>query len=209
MESREVRQKYDAFAPSYDLAVGLIELLGVSRLRRGALARARGKVLEVAIGTGKSLMCYPPGCDITGVDLSREMLERALRRMRRLDLPQRCVQLDAHELPFPDAAFDTVVDTLCLCTYADPVAVLREMARVCRNDGRLLLLEHGRSNRPWLGRLQDRWAPRHQEALGCVWNREPQVYFPQAGLRLVTAQRTFLGVFHVLEACPLALGRAG
>jgi len=204
MDTAEVRQKYDAFAPSYDLTVGALDALGMRRLRRAMLRQARGRVLEVGFGTGKNLASYPPGCEITGADLSWEMLKRARYKMAQRQLGWRCAQMDTHRLAFADATFDTVVDALCLCTYVDPVAALAEMARVCRAEGRILLLEHGRSRHGWLGRLQDRLAVSHAKAVGCIWNREPQECCEAAGLRVAVARRTFFGVFHVLEAIPWA-----
>ncbi len=144
MDPRKVREKYDAFAPSYDWAEGFLELLfGIKRMRRGLLRSARGKVLEVGVGTGNSLPGYAPGCVVTGVDISRGMMQQARKRNGRLGKPARWAQMDTHSLGFADGTFDTVVDTLCLCTYIEPVRDLQEMARVCRPDGRVLLLEHG------------------------------------------------------------------
>ena len=110
--------------------------------------------------------------------------------------------MDAESLAFPSHTFDTVVSALTVCTFANPVAALREMARVCRADGRLLLLEHGRSDREWLGRWQDRRADRHAKTLGCRWNREPLELVRQAGLGVIAARRVFFGIFHVLEVKP-------
>ncbi|UCG89126.1 MAG: class I SAM-dependent methyltransferase, partial [Gemmatimonadota bacterium] len=131
MDPREVRVKYDGFAPSYDWAEGLLELIfGIRRLRRGLLASARGKVLDVGVGTGNSLRSYPTGCDVTGVDISSGMIRQAAKKNGNLGVSARWVQMDAHRLAFADSTFDTVVDTLCLCTYDEPVRALEEMARV-------------------------------------------------------------------------------
>ncbi len=203
MDTAVVRQKYDAFAPSYDVTVGTLDVLGMRRLRRAMLRKARGRVLEVGFGTGRNLLSYPAGCEVMGADLSWEMLKRARRKIAQRQLTWRCAQMDTHVLAFADNTFDTVVDALCLCTYMDPVCALAEMARVCRADGRILLLEHGRSRHGWLGRLQDRLAASHAKAVGCIWNREPDECCEAAGLRLVAARRTFFGMFHVLEALPV------
>ena len=108
----------------------------------------------------------------------------------------------AEALPFPDHSFDTVVDSMSLCTFSDPVQALREVARVCRLDGRLLFLEHGRSDRGWLGRLQDRRATRHAERRGCDWNREPLELVRQADPKVMQSYRTFLGILYEVEARP-------
>ncbi len=76
------------------------------------------------------------------------------------------------------------------------------MERVRRPNGRILLLEHGRSDVGWLGRLQDRREEAHAERLGCQWNREPLELLRRAGLRPTSARRTFLGIFHEIEAGP-------
>ena len=200
--AEEIRRKYNDFARWYDLVEGVPEVCGVSRLRRELLRRASGRVLEVAVGTGKNLRYHPRGCQITAVDLSPSMLAIARQRARRLGLDVTLIEMNAEALDFPDQSFDTVVDTLALCTFTNPVTVLHEMARVCRSDGRLLLLEHGRSDRDWLGRWQDRQADRHARRLCCRWNREPLELVRRAGLRLVAVRRTFFGIFQVLEVVP-------
>ena len=147
LSQREISQKYDRFARWYDWVEGIPELLGVNRLRYRMLQRASGTVLEVAIGTGKNLPYYPRGCRIIGADASKEMLAIAQRRASRLWLDVSFSLADAEALPFSDATFDTVVSSLSTCTFPDPVAALQEMARVCRLEGKVLLLEHGRSDR--------------------------------------------------------------
>lgn len=202
MNKEEMRQKYDKMARWYDLAEGIPEVLGIRWLRKRLLLQASGKVLEIAVGTGKNLPYYPKGCQITGVDISRAMLEIARRRADRIGLNIAFQVMDGEALAFPDQHFNTVVSSLTLCTFPKPKAALREMARVCRTEGRILLLEHGRSNREWLGRWQDRRADRHEERLGCRWNRKPLDLVRQAGLKLISARCTFLGIFHEIEATP-------
>lgn len=202
MEPRELRSTYDRLAPWYDALERIPEiLLGTGRLRDLLAEPAEGRVLEVAVGTGRNLSRYPRECRIVGVDLSTGMLRRARDKPasgRRLGL----LAMDAQALAFPDDSFDTVVDSLALCTYPDPVKALREMARVCRPDGRMLLLEHGRSDRGWLGRWQDRHEGFLAERVGCHWNRRPGRLVEAAGLDVVDDRRTLLGVFRVMEVSP-------
>jgi ubiquinone/menaquinone biosynthesis C-methylase UbiE len=198
----EVRARYDEFAPRYDRAEWLPEILGLRALRRRLFSRARGKVLEVAVGTGKNLPCYPAGLDITGIDLSPAMLRVAEQRANTLPFPVRLLEMDAERLNFERASFDTVTSSLTLCTFAEPHLVLREMARVCRPSGRILLLEHGRSDRGWLARWQDWRAEAHARPLGCQWNRDPLGLVQAAGLAVRTNERILFGVFHLIEATP-------
>lgn len=99
------------------------------------------------MGTGKNLSYYPRGCRITAVDVSAEMLNLARKRAAKLSMRISFLLSDAEALPFHDQRFDTVVSSLTTCTFPNPVATLREMARVCGPQGKILLLEHGRSDR--------------------------------------------------------------
>lgn len=202
LTSQDISKKYDSFARWYDLVEGVPDLLGVRKLRRSLLRRASGKVLEVAVGTGKNLPYYPRGCRIIAVDLSREMLKVARARAAKLSLDVSFLQADAEVLPFRDKSFDAVVSSLTTCTFPNPVIALREMARVCRTGGKILLLEHGRSDREWLDRWQDLRAERHARQLGCHWNREPLAFVHEAGFNVTRARRTFFGIFHEIEAAP-------
>ena len=202
LASKELRQKYNQFASKYDWLEGVPELLGVWRLRRECLREASGRVLEVAAGTGKNFRYYPSGCKTISADLSLEMLRLARKRAAKLTREIPFSVMDAERLAFRDRSFDTVISSLTVCTFPDPLAALRETGRVCKPDGRILLLEHGRSSLEWLARCQDRRAERHAKFLGCHWNREPQELVHQAGLRLSSARRAFFGIFHVLEAKP-------
>lgn len=203
MDKREVREKYDEAARWYDLVEALPELLGVRRLRREIFGRAEGRVLEVACGTGKNFRWYADRVDdIVAIDLSEGMLAKARARAGELGAVVRFAVMDAEALAFRDGEFDTVLSSMTTCTFPDPVRALREMGRVCGSDGRILLLEHGRSDRGWIGRWQDRHAEGHYRRMACRWNREPHELVREAGLRPIERRRNFLGVFHVMELAP-------
>jgi ubiquinone/menaquinone biosynthesis C-methylase UbiE len=175
-------------------------LLGMKKLRRKLLLGATGNVLEVAVGTGENLPFYNGDCQLTAIDMSEAMLDRAKTRAKKIGLNAKFLSMDAEILSFPEDSFDTVVSSLSMCTFPDPIGVLNEMARVCRPNGRILLLEHGRSSVEFLARWMDRRAERHAERAGCHWNREPLELVQQAGLRIVETQRTFFGVMHMINA---------
>ena len=202
LTSREVSEKYDRFARWYDWVEGVPDRLGVSRLRRQLFRRASGKVLEVAAGTGKNLAYYPPDCRLVALDLSTEMLKVARDRAAKLSMHVMFLVADAEKLPFRDSSFATVISSLSTCTFPHPVAALNEMARVCSMTGKVLLLEHGRSDRERIGRWQDRHADRFAKAVGCHWNREPLRLLREAGLKVIGVRRTFWGMFHQIEAEP-------
>jgi len=200
--SQEISRKYDRIARWYDWVEGVPDLLGLSKLRRRLLQGASDRVLEVAVGTGKNLRFYPRGSRVLALDLSREMLNVARKRAAKLPINVSFLLADAEALPFSTESFDTVVSSLSSCTFPDPMTALREMARVCKPAGRILLVEHGRSNREWLARWQDRHADQFAKPLGCHWNREPLELARKAGLKVVERQRCFFGIFHRIKAEP-------
>jgi ubiquinone/menaquinone biosynthesis C-methylase UbiE len=200
--AREIAAKYDRAARWYDWLEGFLDLAGLGKMRRNLLKRASGKVLEVAVGTGKNLAFYPPDCRIIALDLSAEMLKVARNRGATCRSSLFFVVADAEALPFNERNFDTVVSSLSTCTFPNPASAIREMARVCRPGGKMLLLEHGRSDREWLGRWQDRHADQFAKPLGCHWNREPLELLRRAGIRVEAFKRFFFGVFHRIEAKP-------
>ncbi len=198
----EIGHKYDELAPLYDRFDVLAELSVLRRYRRSWFRRASGDVLEVATGTGRNLQYYPPDCRITAIDMSDGMLRVARKRARSIGRDVRFQRMNAQELQFPANSFDTVTSSLSTCTFPDPVAALREMARVCRPAGKILLFEHGRSSSGFVGRIQDQFADRHARQVGCHWNREPHELVQQAGLRIVRHDRSMLGMLHLIEAVP-------
>lgn len=136
------RREYDTYAPLYDRETGWYERIMLGDGRAWACSQARGEVLEVAIGTGRNLPYYPPGIRLSGVDLSPAMLTRARARAHELALDVQLVEGDAQALPFPDAAFDTVVCVLGLSSIPNDRAAVRDMRRVLRPGGHLVLLGH-------------------------------------------------------------------
>lgn len=200
----EIRQQYDEEAFSYDFKIAIIErLTGIASLRRALLQKATGNVLEIAIGTGRTLPHYPQDCAVTGIDISPQMLRVARARAQKLHVDAELLEMDAQHLTFPDRMFDTVVMSLSLCTIPDPVKSLQEMKRVCKPDGKALLIQHGRSNVRWLARLQDRYADAwYKHHLGCRWNYRHEELVARAGWEIRSARKAFFGVVYAIEAIP-------
>jgi ubiquinone/menaquinone biosynthesis C-methylase UbiE len=142
----KARRVWDAFAPRYDRSMRFFERVQFGGGRQWVCSRARGEVLEVAVGTGLNLPFYPPDVRLTGVDLSPAMLGVARTRAADLGREVDLREGDAQALPLPDASFDSVVCTLSLCAIPNPRVAIGEMWRVLRPAGRLLLLDHVGSN---------------------------------------------------------------
>jgi len=200
--SREVSAKYNRFARRYDYFESVLGLLGLNTLRQSIVSQASGKVLEVAVGTGQNFRYYRSDCEIIALDHSSGMLKIARQRATRLKCKVQFCIADAQALPFRDCSFDTVISSLSTCTFPNPVTALRETGRVSKPTGQILLLEHGRSDREWLGRWQDRHADEFAKPFGCHWNREPLEIAKSAGLKIITARRSFCGIFNRITAVP-------
>ncbi|MGK4591449.1 class I SAM-dependent methyltransferase [Amycolatopsis sp. w19] len=133
---------WDGKSRNYDREMQFMDRKLFGDSRAWACGQATGEVLEVAVGTGLNLPLYPGGVTLTGIDLSDGMLAIARGRAERLGHPVTLRRADAHDLPFDADSFDTVVCTLGLCAIPDDGKALREMARVLRPGGRLILLDH-------------------------------------------------------------------
>jgi phosphatidylethanolamine/phosphatidyl-N-methylethanolamine N-methyltransferase len=199
----DTRRHYDRVAPFYDVFEAFVEIRARG-WRRALWERAgAGHILELGVGTGKNLPHYPPGIDVTAVDISEGMLERARRRAARLGTRVSLQVADAQALPYPEATFDTVVATFVFCTVPDPLRGLREARRVLVPGGRILLLEHVLSHRPTLRRLM-RWIDPLTSRV-CVdhVDRETVDLVREAGFVDVVAQLRSLDVVKQIEArCP-------
>jgi ubiquinone/menaquinone biosynthesis C-methylase UbiE len=189
------------FALGYDLFMRPLEWLGLGAQRREMLAALEGSILEVGIGTGVNLPYYGPNVELTGIDISPAMLRRAATRACKLGVRVDLLEMDAEELGFPDAAFDYVISALVFCEVGDPERGLRELARVVKPDGQVILLEHVRSEKPWLGTLMDA-ANRITAPVGENVNRRTVEYLEASGLELVEVKNRWLDVLKSIRARP-------
>lgn len=186
---RDVARVYDRLASAYDFYVAPMEWLGGHRARARLFARARGRVLEVGAGTGLNFRHYPPDVDLTAIDISPRMLERAARRGRSLGIHADCSLADVERLPHADASFDTVAAACVFCSVGDPVQGLREVRRVVKPDGQVLLYEHVRPTSPALGWLADAVSPLTRRLCGPSINRRTEDNVRAAGLQIVEVRR--------------------
>lgn len=145
------------FAAMYDRMMARTERDGLSARRAALLTQATGDVLEIGGGTGANLTHYGEGvASLTVAEPEAPMARRLQAHIAERRPGTRLVQAPAEQLPFDDDSFDTVVSTLVLCTVGDQPRALRELRRVLRPGGRLLFIEHVRSDDPRLAKWQDR-----------------------------------------------------
>jgi phosphatidylethanolamine/phosphatidyl-N-methylethanolamine N-methyltransferase len=153
--AQAVENVYRVYAPLYDFVFGRVLEPGRRAMTQAAAALAPRAVLEVGVGTGLTLAGYPPDAEVVGVDLSREMLERARRRAAAM--PERRIELhlmNAERLAFPDDRFDCVTVPYVLSVTPHPARLVHEIRRVCKPDGTILVLNHFSGSRFW--RLMER-----------------------------------------------------
>lgn len=179
------------FAAMYDRLMAGTEKAVMSDLRRELVAQARGSVLEIGAGTGANLPFY--GDAVERLVVAEPESPMAQRLARKLDGRGELVDAPAEKLPFEDGTFDTVVATLVLCTVGDQAKALSELRRVLKPDGKLLFIEHVRSDDPKVARMQDRMLRINRfMGHGCNCNRTTVDGIKQAGFTIGELQRSEL-----------------
>jgi ubiquinone/menaquinone biosynthesis C-methylase UbiE len=200
-----LRRVWNKEAARYDKQMGWFErhVLGEDN-RPWVCSRAHGSVLEVAIGTGLNLGYYRPDIQLTGMDLSPAMLDIARKRADDIGLPVQLHEGDAHELPYEDESFDSVVCTFSLCNIPDLDQAVAEMTRVLKPRGVLLLVDHIRSSvKPIY------WAQKAIEFLlvrlhGEHMTRRPLEYATRYGFEVLEQERFRWGIVERLRASKAA-----
>jgi methyltransferase OMS1 len=214
VKSKEI---FDLNAKNYDEKVKWDErVMFLNVMRRFLLRNALGNVLEVGCGTGRNINYYkdfPVIKSITFMDNSKMMLEESMKKAMKMDknIVIDFIQGDICSSEFPNDSFDTVVDTFGICsiepsfsTSSDEkvISALNEMARVCRKDGLVLLLEHGRSNYDFLNKTLDSGMHRHFDSWGCIWNRNILELVEKSKLEIVYQNRFHFGTTYYLICRP-------
>jgi ubiquinone/menaquinone biosynthesis C-methylase UbiE len=204
---------YDAtwgrgFAALYDSCFKAVEKAGLREMRRELVGQASGRTIDVGSGTGANLELYPEDVELVMAEpdphMARQLRDNLAASGREADF----VQAGAEDLPFEDSSFDTAVFTLVLCTVPDPRAALAEVARILKPGGKMLFIEHVRSESPGLARWQDRLEkPWRFVGDGCHCNRDTVATIAASPLRLESVERGTLPKAPPITR-PLAMGSA-
>lgn len=195
------RKRYDRNAPLYDVMEILIERYRFKEWRKLLWSKVEGKkILEIGVGTGKNFPYYPLDAEIVAIDFSEKMLSRAIDKAKNQKLKVDLRQMDVQSLDFEDNTFDTVAATTVFCSVPDPIKGLREVERVCKPRGKVILLEHVLSANLILGWLMNLTNPLAVRMSGANINRRTTENVNKSGLVIETVTNLWLGIFKLIEA---------
>jgi ubiquinone/menaquinone biosynthesis C-methylase UbiE len=154
-KNKTIKKRYNRISRVYDLLEKPMEALFISKWRETLVDKIEGnKILEVGVGTGKNIAYYPEDLDITAIDFSKAMLEKAKKKVKDTQIIQ-LIEMDVQALTFADNTFDTVITSCVFCSVPDPIKGLKEIRRVCKNGGKIIMLEHMRSDKKVTGKFMD------------------------------------------------------
>ena len=201
VENDFVARVYEKLASTYDFTFGPTLHPGrVQALQRMGI-KAGDRVLEVGVGTGINTSLYPRTCHVTGIDLSDSMLEKARERVVKHGLSNiRLLEMDAANLVFPDDSFDIVYAPYLISVVPDPVAVVREMVRVCRPGGKIIVLNHFLSPNPVLAWVERLISPLTVH-IGFKSDLDLPAFLAQAGLKPVSIEKINIPRIWSLVTC--------
>lgn len=209
----DLSDRFDREAEGYDEKVDISEtLLFLTSKRKKLTAQAKGHVLEVAVGTGRNIPYYNTKqcATVTLLDASGPMLAVAKRKWNdthkeyfsRVFFKQQSA-LEPMVPPFDaQQGYDTVIQTMGLCSTPEPVKLLQNIEAATNEDGQILLLEHGKSHYDWLNGLLDKTAPAHADEHGCWWNKDIGKIVEESGLEVVDIKRYNFGTTWWLQLKP-------
>jgi ubiquinone/menaquinone biosynthesis C-methylase UbiE len=198
---KNTARKYDRASKNYDTFELPVEKLLFSRLRKKAFGAISGKILEIGVGTGKNMPYYPPGADVTAIDFSAGMLEKAevLRNKQNLSNVS-LINMDAQDLKFKDETFDFIISSFVFCTVPDPLKGFSEAYRVLKSGGTAVFIEHMKSASFLINIMLNGMNLITVPMLGTYMNRETQKNIERAGFRIKRVENYIYDVIRLITA---------
>jgi len=172
VDSVTIKKRYDRIAPYFDAMEAVMEGLFFKNWRKKLWSKVDGHhILEVGVGTGKNFEFYPTEAQLTAIDFSEKMLKQALQTKNRKSVAVDLDLMDVQSLAYADNSFDTVIGSFVFCSVPLPIKGLKELYRVCRPGGQVLLLEHVISSKPFFAKLMNSINPIVLALVGANINR--------------------------------------
>jgi ubiquinone/menaquinone biosynthesis C-methylase UbiE len=172
------------------------------KYRQKLLQNASGKILEVAVGAGTNFGFYPAGAELVAVDFSPVLLDMAKKAAAENKLTAEFINFDVEALSFPENSFDTIVSTLSLCAYDDPVKLLGKFGHWCKPGGYILLFEHGLSSSNLLNRFLCKFDGWNYRKNGCHLNRDIVRTVEAAGIVIEKVEVVMFGAHYLIWGRP-------
>jgi len=191
-KNNKIKKRYDRIAPVYDSLELIMEKGKMGDWRQNLWQKVESKIdkkdmrlLEAGVGSGKNIEYYPEQIEIYAIDFSPKMLKEAEKKANKFNKEVKLVEMDIQNLDFEDNYFDLIVTSCVFCSVPDPVQGLKELKRVLKEDGRIIMLEHMRSQNELVGKFMDwfNWVSLY--TWGANINRKTMENIEKAGLEIV------------------------
>jgi ubiquinone/menaquinone biosynthesis C-methylase UbiE len=200
-KNNKIKNRYDRIAPLYDTMEFLMEKGKMGNWREKLwkkvvdnLPEKGGTLLEAGVGTGKNIQYYPDDIKIYAIDFSENMLQKAKKKAKYHKKNINFLEMDIQNLDFSDDYFDIIVTSCVFCSVPDPIKGLKELRRVCKPKGKIIMLEHMRTkNHPW-GKVMDAFNWVSLYTWGANINRETMKNIEKAHLKVVEVNNLFFDI---------------
>ncbi|HAB54024.1 MAG: methyltransferase type 11 [Ignavibacteria bacterium RIFOXYB2_FULL_35_12] len=190
-----IRYRYNRYSKFYDILEAPMEIPS-SKWRKELVKYSSGKVLEVGVGTGKNIPYYQSNTNLTVIDFSSGMLHKAIKKFGHLNNIN-FTNADIQKTEFETDEFDTVIASFVFCSVPDPIKGLKEIKRICKNDGKIIILEHVRSDNKFIGLLMDFLNPLIVGLLGFNINRDTENNVINSGFHDYQDKNLLLNIFRM------------
>lgn len=191
INTEKIKRRYDRASAIYDILESPMEMMALKKWRIEIMDELKGKVLEIGVGTGKNVAYYPDNVDITAIDFSEKMLNKAKLKAEALNKKVEFYNMDAESMGFQDNTFDVIFTTCVFCSVPDPVQGFKEIMRVCKPGGKVIMIEHVRSEKKVLGLIMDLMNPLVVNSYGANINRRTINNIERAGFSKVNVTNLY------------------
>ena len=214
-KDEKIKNRYNRIAPIYDLIESLMEKGKMNSWRQDLWDKVKmyipekeGKLLEAGVGTGKNIKFYPDNIEVYAIDFSEKMLKEASKKADKYNKNLNLINMDIENLDFPDNNFDIIVTSCVFCSVPDPVKGLKELKRVTKSNGKIIMLEHMRTNKELLGSFMDAFNWISLYTWGANINRETMKNIEKANLEVLEVKNLLLDIVKEIILVPKSINNS-